>query len=139
MFEHIPADRIPFTNAGQMVGWRRQLRRAQITGEMDRVARAAQARLAAEVRRPLIPVPSDQEGTVLSAVAAPPTRYLPEGACAHAISVGGAWQRTAGPSWAQRLRIAAVLAIGLPAAIGAAYVVATAVIALGDLLGRWLA
>jgi len=55
------------------------------------------------------------------------------------IVVGQQIEHAAGPTWQQRARIAAVLAVGLPMAIGAAFVAARTIIALAEWAGALLA
>jgi hypothetical protein len=56
-----------------------------------------------------------------------------------ALAVGGTVEHTAGPTWQQRARIAAVLAVGLPLAIGAAFAAARTITALAEWAGALLA
>lgn len=55
------------------------------------------------------------------------------------LVVGQQIEHTAGPTWQQRVRIAAVLAGGLPLAIGAAYLTARTVTALAVWVGAMFA
>jgi hypothetical protein len=89
-------------------------RRRQITAEMARVAKASEASLPIDQRRQVFEVPQ-------------------------ALAVGGTVQHTAGPTWQQRAQIAAVLAVGLPLAISAAYVASRIVTTLAGWAGALLA
>lgn len=95
--------RLIFTNADSLhITPERAERRARIAELMRSTAKASEADLPPEQRRQIL----DAEHTV------------------SAIAAGETIQRTAGPTWEQRMRIVAVLAIGLPAMPILAYIVA---------------
>lgn len=89
------------------------------------IAKAGERRLPADERRQVVPIMEDQDGTVLIGV----VRHLPTRDTADLITTGGAIEHAAGPSFGQRAQIALVLVLGIPAAIGVAYVVAGAFVA----------
>jgi hypothetical protein len=109
------------------------------------IIKASERWLPDDERRQMLPVITDQDGTMLLGVALrpvrqpDPARYLPAPSCADMIRTGGTIEHTAGPTWQQRARIAAVLAVGLPVAIAGAWVAARTITALADWAGALLA
>ncbi len=105
---------LPFIDADHLLPAHRVARQQQISAEMARVAKASEASLPIDQRRQVFEVPQ-------------------------ALAVGGTVEHTAGPTWQQRARIAAVLAVGLPLAIGAAFAAARTITALAEWAGALLA
>lgn len=105
---------LPFIDADHLLSQQRLDRQQQISAEMSRVAKASEASL-----------PIDQRRQVID--------------CSQLLVVGGTVAHTAGPTWQQRARIAAVLAVGLPVAIGTAYLAARTITALAEWLGALFA
>ena len=103
-----------FIDSDHLLTQQRLDRQQQISAEMARVAKASEAALPIEQRRQVID-------------------------CAQLLAVGGTVAHTAGPTWHQRARIAAVLVIGLPLAIGAAFVAARTITALAEWAGALFA
>lgn len=103
-----------FIDSDHLLPPQRVARQQQISAEMGRVAKASEASLPVEQRRQVID-------------------------CADLLAVGGTVAHTAGPTWHQRARIAAVLAVGLPLAIGTAFAAARTITALAEWAGALLA
>ena len=91
-------------------------RRRQITAQMAIVAKRSEAGELIELRRQVIDC-DDLLGQ------------------ADALTAGGTVTRTAGPTWEQRARIAAVLVVGLPLVTGAAIAAARLITALAEWAG----
>ncbi len=91
-------------------------RRREIAARMEAVAKASEAQLPADQRRQVVDVLQGD-----------------------ALAVGGTVEHTAGPTWQQRAQIAAVLALGLPVAIAAAFIAARTITALAEWAGALFA
>lgn len=105
---------LTFIDSDHLLTQQRIVRQQQISAEMARVAKASEVNLPVEQRRQVID-------------------------CAQLLAVGGTVAHTAGPTWHHRARIAAVLAVGLPLAIGTAFAAARTITALAEWAGALLA
>jgi hypothetical protein len=107
-----------FIDSNHLLTQQRIARQGQISAEMARVAMSSEASL------------PDQRQVIAVDVQADQIYFL-----AHSRQI----EHTAGPTWQQRAQIAAVLVVGLPVAIGAAFAAARTITALAEWAGALLA